>query len=94
MLSWIDASIADFSASILQSTAQAAHKAFASLAAAAPLKVGDSVPDVEIKINNMEEKINLSKLTGKNVLVLVPGAYVPTQLTKAHTSIVLSFQHD
>lgn len=63
-------------ASILQATAQTAHKAFANLASAAPLKVGDAVPDVEVKINDMEEKINLSKLTGKNVFVLVPGAYV------------------
>lgn len=61
-------------ASLLQATAQTAHKAFASLASAAPLKVGDAVPDVEVKINDMEEKVNLSKLTGKNVFVLVPGA--------------------
>jgi peroxiredoxin len=38
------------------------------------LKAGDAVPDIEVKVNDMEEKINFSKLTGKNVIVLVPGA--------------------
>ena len=69
--------LTDAIASLLSATAQTAHKAFASLAAASPLKAGDAVPDVEVKVNNMEEKLNFSKLTGKNVLVLVPGAYVP-----------------
>ncbi|OCF59454.1 hypothetical protein L486_02119 [Kwoniella mangroviensis CBS 10435] len=65
-------------ASVLQATAKAAHSAVASLASAAPVKVGDAVPDVDIRINNLEEKINFSKLPGKNVLVLVPGAFSPT----------------
>jgi len=29
---------------------------------------------VDIKINDLEDKINFSKVTGKNILVLVPGA--------------------
>lgn len=62
------------SASIIQAAASTAHSAFASLASASPIKAGDKVPDVEIRINDMEDKVNFSKLTGKNVLVLVPGA--------------------
>ncbi|WVQ78633.1 hypothetical protein IAT38_000720 [Cryptococcus sp. DSM 104549] len=65
-------------ASVLQSTAQAAHSAFAGLASAAPVKVGDAIPDVEVKINDLEDKINFSKIPGKNILVLVPGAFSPT----------------
>ncbi|KAI9632827.1 Redoxin-domain-containing protein [Dioszegia hungarica] len=65
-------------ASIVQAAASTAHSAFASLASASPVKAGDKVPDVEIRINDMEDKVNFSKLTGKNVLVLVPGAFSPT----------------
>ncbi|KAK8861735.1 hypothetical protein IAR55_002558 [Kwoniella newhampshirensis] len=65
-------------ASIIQATAQAAHSTFANLVSASPIKAGDAVPDVEIKINDLEDKINFSKLTGKNILVLVPGAFSPT----------------
>ncbi len=61
-------------ASVLASTAAAAHQAFASLAAAAPIKAGDAVPDIDIKVNDLEDKVNFSKIPGKNVLVLVPGA--------------------
>jgi peroxiredoxin len=46
----------------------------AGLTAAAQVKAGDAVPDVEIKVNDLEDKVNFSKLTGKNILVLVPGA--------------------
>lgn len=46
------------------------------MASSAPITAGAAVPDVEIKINDLEDKINFSKLTGKNVLVLVPGACV------------------
>jgi len=63
-----------FTAGILGSTASAAHQAFASIASASPVKAGDAVPDVDIKINDLEDKINFSKVTGKNILVLVPGA--------------------
>ncbi|WWC66723.1 uncharacterized protein I206_100628 [Kwoniella pini CBS 10737] len=65
-------------ASVLQATAKAAHSAVASLASAAPIKVGDAVPDVDIRINDLEDKVNFSKLPGKNILVLVPGAFSPT----------------
>ncbi|KAL7419829.1 hypothetical protein Q5752_005745 [Cryptotrichosporon argae] len=67
-------------ASIIQSTASAAHSAFASLASTAEIKKGDAVPDVEVRINGLEEgdKVNFSKLPGKNILVLVPGAFTPT----------------
>jgi len=61
--------------STIQSTASAAHKAFASMAAASPLKAGDAIPDVEIKINDMEGKVNLSKVPGKIVILTVPGAF-------------------
>ncbi|WWC85992.1 uncharacterized protein L201_000863 [Kwoniella dendrophila CBS 6074] len=65
-------------ASVLQATAKAAHSAVASLASASPVKVGDNVPDVDVRINDLEDRINFSKLQGKNVLVLVPGAFSPT----------------
>ncbi|WVF66094.1 hypothetical protein IAT40_000833 [Kwoniella sp. CBS 6097] len=65
-------------ASIITATAKAAHSAVASLASAAPVKVGDAVPDVDIRVNDLEDKVNFSKLPGKNVLVLVPGAFSPT----------------
>ena len=74
-LSFADARAA---ASIIQSAAATAHSAFASLASVAPVKAGDAVPDVEIKVNDLEDKVNFSKLPGKNVLVLVPGAFSPT----------------
>ncbi|GFZ42362.1 hypothetical protein JCM24511_00077 [Saitozyma sp. JCM 24511] len=63
-------------ASILQSTASAAHATFASLASASPIKAGSKVPDVDVRINDLEDKINFAKLQGKNVLVLVPGAVI------------------
>lgn len=65
-------------ASILESTANAAHNLFASLASSAEVKAGDAVPNVEVRINDLEDKINFSTLTGKNILVLVPGAFSPT----------------
>ncbi|OXG10575.1 peroxiredoxin 5, atypical 2-Cys peroxiredoxin [Cryptococcus neoformans Ze90-1] len=61
--------------SILQDTAKTAHSAFANLASAAPIKKGDKMPDVEIKIDGPEGKVNLGKEKGKNVVVLVPGAF-------------------
>ncbi|WWD16334.1 hypothetical protein CI109_100760 [Kwoniella shandongensis] len=64
--------------SVIQATAKAAHSTFASLVSASPIKVGDAIPDVEVRINGLEEKVNFSKLTGKNVLVLVPGAFSGT----------------
>ena len=63
---------------VIQQAATAAHSAFASLASVAPIKVGDAVPNVEIKINDLEDKINFSTLPGKNILVTVPGAFSPT----------------
>ncbi|KAE8539142.1 hypothetical protein D1P53_004231 [Cryptococcus gattii VGV] len=61
--------------SILQETAKTAHSAFANLAAASPIKKGDKMPDVEIKIDGVEGKLNLGTEKGKNVVVLVPGAF-------------------
>lgn len=63
---------------IIQQTAQAAHSAFASLASYAQAKAGDAVPDVDVRINDLEDKVNFSKLDGKNILVTVPGAFSPT----------------
>ena len=60
---------------VIASVASAAQQALGSLAATAPpVKAGDAVPDIEIKVNDLEDKVNFSKLTGKNVLVTVPGA--------------------
>ena len=69
---------ASFVQSAVASSASAAHSAFASLASASPIKAGDAVPDVSIKINDLEDKINFSKLQGKNIIVTVPGAFSPT----------------
>jgi hypothetical protein len=68
------ARLTSLAASILQSTASAAHATFASLASASPIKAGSKVPDVDVRINDLEDTINFAKLQGKNVLVLVPGA--------------------
>ncbi|ORX35334.1 Redoxin-domain-containing protein [Kockovaella imperatae] len=65
-------------ASIVQSAAAAAHSAFATVASASQIKAGDSVPNVEIKVNDLEDKVNFSTLQGKNILVLVPGAFSGT----------------
>ncbi|ODN77221.1 hypothetical protein L202_05739 [Cryptococcus amylolentus CBS 6039] len=61
--------------SVLSSAANTAHSAFASLASVAQTKPGDTVPNVDIKIDSPEGKLNLSSLTGKNVVVTVPGAF-------------------
>lgn len=65
-------------ASVITQAAQAAHSAFASLASYAESKPGDAVPDVDVRINDLEDRVNFSKLDGKNILVLVPGAFSPT----------------
>ena len=36
------------------------------------------MPDVPVKINDLEDTINFKTLPGKNILVLVPGAFSPT----------------
>jgi peroxiredoxin len=64
--------------SVIESAANAAHNIFASLVASAEVKAGDAVPSVEVRINDLEDKINFSTLPGKNILVLVPGAFSPT----------------
>ncbi|WVQ77288.1 hypothetical protein IAR50_006972 [Cryptococcus sp. DSM 104548] len=61
--------------SVLSTAANTAHSAFASLASVAQTKPGDAVPDVDIKIDSPEGKLNFSSLTGKNVIITVPGAF-------------------
>ncbi|WVN87128.1 uncharacterized protein L203_102304 [Cryptococcus depauperatus CBS 7841] len=63
--------------SVLSATASAAHSAFASLASVAQAKPGSSIPNVEAKIDSPDGRVNFSKLTGKNLLVVVPGAFTP-----------------
>lgn len=65
-------------AAAISSVAETAHKAVASIAAAAQIKVGDAVPDVTVKHNSPTEKLNFSKLQGKNVIVTLPAAFSPT----------------
>jgi hypothetical protein len=64
--------------SALKGTTAAAHSAFATLASATQVSAGSAVPDVDVKISKPDQKINLSKLQGKNVVVMVPAAFSPT----------------
>ncbi|TYJ52074.1 hypothetical protein B9479_007331 [Cryptococcus floricola] len=68
--------------SVLSSAANTAHSAFASLASVAQTKPGDPVPNVEIKIDSPEGKLNFSELAGKNVIITVPGAFSGTCSTQ------------
>ena len=54
--------------------------ALAGLAAAAGVKVGDLVPDIDLDYGFPPEKVNLKKYcAGKRiVLVGLPGAFTPT----------------
>jgi 2-Cys peroxiredoxin 5 len=63
--------------SALKGTTAAAHSAFATLASASQISVGAPVPDVDVKINAPDQKLNFSKVQGKNVIVLVPAAFSP-----------------
>ncbi|KAJ9125563.1 hypothetical protein QFC22_000525 [Naganishia vaughanmartiniae] len=63
--------------SALSGTTAAAHSAFATLAAATHVAPGSAVPNVDVKINAPDQKLNFSKLQGKNVIVLVPAAFSP-----------------
>jgi len=62
--------------SIVSSVAVAAHAAAANLLAASPIAVGDKLPVVEVKEDDPETKINIP-ITGKIVIIGVPGAYTP-----------------
>ncbi|KZT38414.1 Redoxin [Sistotremastrum suecicum HHB10207 ss-3] len=64
-------------ASIVNSLATSAHSAAASLLAASPIKVGESLPDVPVKEDNPEEKISIHNIPGKIIIVGVPGAFTP-----------------
>ncbi|KAJ9091120.1 hypothetical protein QFC20_007727 [Naganishia adeliensis] len=63
--------------SALKGTTAAAHSAFATLASASQITVGAPVPNVDVKINAPDQKLNFSKVQGKNVIVLVPAAFSP-----------------
>lgn len=73
MVASIVQQVTEAATAAVQASAASAHSAFATLASRSPIKVGDKIPDVEIK-ETMESKVNFSKLSGKNILVLVPGA--------------------
>ncbi|PPQ85943.1 hypothetical protein CVT25_001793 [Psilocybe cyanescens] len=60
--------------SVIASAAQAAHSIAASLLAHAQIKPGDSIPKTEIK-EDAPDKADPLVLTGKNVLIGVPGAF-------------------
>lgn len=64
--------------SALKGTTAAAHSAFATLASASQITAGAAVPDVDVKISKPDQKMNFSKLQGKNVIVMVPAAFSPT----------------
>lgn len=77
LLNLIPLAPASILTSALKGTTAAAHSAFATLAAATQVAPGSAVPDVDVKINAPDQKLNFSKLQGKNVIVLVPAAFSP-----------------
>ena len=64
--------------SAVTSATKAAHSAVVSLASASQIQQGGVVPDVTVKVNSPTETLNFSKLTGKNVVVVVPAAFSPS----------------
>jgi len=62
--------------SIIASAAQTAHAAAASLLEKAQVKVGDKISNESVKEDNPGKAITLN-LTGKNIIVAVPGAFTP-----------------
>lgn len=64
--------------SAVTSATKAAHSAVVSLASATQITQGSIIPDVNVKVNSPTETLNFSKLTGKNVIVVVPAAFSPS----------------
>ncbi|KDQ52550.1 hypothetical protein JAAARDRAFT_40154 [Jaapia argillacea MUCL 33604] len=64
--------------SIITGAAQALHSAAASALAAAQIAPGDVVPVVSVKESGEPVKTFPLKLTGKNIIVGVPGAFSGT----------------
>lgn len=70
--------MASILSSALGKTTEAAHSAFATLAAASQVTVGGNVPAVDVKEKTPDSKLNLATLPGKNVIVTVPAAFSPS----------------
>ncbi|KAH7919676.1 Redoxin [Leucogyrophana mollusca] len=63
-------------ASILTGAARAAHSAAATMLSAAQITVGEPIPAKPVKEEDPERAITLD-LTGKNIIIGVPGAFTP-----------------
>jgi peroxiredoxin len=63
-------------ASIITGAARTAHSAAASILAPDQISVGDEIPALNIKENNPEKSFTLD-LSGKNIILGVPGAFTP-----------------
>ncbi|KAF5350879.1 hypothetical protein D9758_010483 [Tetrapyrgos nigripes] len=66
--------------SIINTATQAAHAAAASLVAKAQIKPGDAIPSTQnlLKEDAADKPLASLSLTGKNVIVGVPGAFTGT----------------
>ncbi|KAG1871792.1 Redoxin-domain-containing protein [Suillus subalutaceus] len=63
-------------ASILTNVAQAAHSAAAAMLSAAQIEAGEPIPQKPVKEEDPERSITLD-LSGKNIILGVPGAFTP-----------------
>ncbi|KAG1818088.1 Redoxin-domain-containing protein [Suillus subaureus] len=63
-------------ASILTNVAQAAHSAAAAVLSAAQIEVGEPIPQKLVKEEDPERSTTLD-LSGKNIILGVPGAFTP-----------------
>jgi 2-Cys peroxiredoxin 5 len=64
--------------SAVSSTTAAAHSAAVALSSGSTIKVGSTLPSVEVGVDSPEGKVDLGKLQGKNVIVTVPAAFSPS----------------
>jgi 2-Cys peroxiredoxin 5 len=64
--------------SAVSSTTAAAHSAAVALSSGSHIKVGSTLPSVEVGVDSPEGKVDLGKLQGKNVIVTVPAAFSPS----------------
>jgi 2-Cys peroxiredoxin 5 len=60
-----------------QQATQAAHAGVTSLLAKAQVRPGDTLPPIAVKEADPNESFNLDNISGKNIIIGVPGAFTP-----------------